>query len=69
MRLVDYRADAEAALVAIPDVRFKNIGDAMRELRTAGFKVRVRRIAGAGAVVAENPLGQAPAGTRITLWH
>ncbi|MEV7970116.1 Stk1 family PASTA domain-containing Ser/Thr kinase [Sphaerisporangium sp. NPDC088356] len=57
------------ALVAIPDVRFKNVGDATRELRAAGFKVRVRRIAGAGSVVAENPLGQAPAGTRITIWH
>ncbi|MCW2881753.1 MAG: hypothetical protein JWQ95_5853 [Sphaerisporangium sp.] len=57
------------ALVAIPDVRFKDIRDATSELRTAGFKVRVRKIAGAGAVVAENPLGQAPAGTRITIWH
>ncbi|WP_425566882.1 Stk1 family PASTA domain-containing Ser/Thr kinase [Sphaerisporangium flaviroseum] len=56
-------------LVAIPDVRFKNVADAMRELRAAGFRVRVRKIAGAGAVVAENPLGQAPAGTRITIWH
>ncbi|MET8143254.1 Stk1 family PASTA domain-containing Ser/Thr kinase [Sphaerisporangium sp. NPDC005288] len=57
------------ALVAIPDVRFKKVADATNELRAAGFKVRVRRIAGTGAVVAENPLGQAPAGTRITIWH
>ncbi|WP_407696420.1 Stk1 family PASTA domain-containing Ser/Thr kinase [Sphaerisporangium corydalis] len=57
------------ALVPIPDVRFKNVSDATRELRAAGFRVRVRRIAGAGAVVAENPLGQAPQGTRITIWH
>jgi serine/threonine-protein kinase len=58
-----------AALVAIPDVRFKNVDDATRELRAAGFRVRVRKVAGAGSVVAENPLGQAPEGTRITLWH
>ncbi|GII83670.1 serine/threonine protein kinase [Sphaerisporangium siamense] len=57
------------ALIPIPDVRFKRVGDASRELRTAGFKVHVRKIAGSGAVVAENPLGQAPAGTRITIWH
>ncbi|MFC4532183.1 Stk1 family PASTA domain-containing Ser/Thr kinase [Sphaerisporangium dianthi] len=56
-------------LVAIPDVRFKKVTDALGELRAAGFKVRVRRIAGTGAVVAENPLGQAPAGTRVTIWH
>ncbi|WP_248965227.1 Stk1 family PASTA domain-containing Ser/Thr kinase [Sphaerisporangium perillae] len=57
------------AMVAIPDVRFKKVTEALNELRTAGFKVRVRKIAGTGAVVAENPLGQAPAGTRITIWH
>ncbi|MFC6085693.1 Stk1 family PASTA domain-containing Ser/Thr kinase [Sphaerisporangium aureirubrum] len=56
-------------LVAIPDVRFKSIRDATLELRQAGFQVKVRRIAGSGAVIAENPLGQAPAGTRITIWH
>ncbi|MDH2428697.1 Stk1 family PASTA domain-containing Ser/Thr kinase [Sphaerisporangium sp. TRM90804] len=56
-------------LVPIPDVRFKRVQDAARELKAAGFQVRVRRIAGSGAVVAENPLGQAPAGTRITIWH
>ncbi|MFB9249167.1 Stk1 family PASTA domain-containing Ser/Thr kinase [Sphaerisporangium melleum] len=57
------------ALVPIPDVRFKKVTDAVSELRTAGFRVRVRKIAGTGAVVAENPLGQAPAGTRVTIWH
>ncbi len=57
------------ALVAIPNVMFKNVKDAVSELQTAGFRVRVRRIAGSGAVVAENPSGQAPQGTRITIWH
>ncbi|GII76112.1 serine/threonine protein kinase [Sphaerisporangium rufum] len=59
------------APVPIPDVRFKNVRDAVTELRGAGFKVKVRKIAfaGTGTVVAENPLGQAPAGTRVTLWH
>ncbi|MEO3813873.1 Stk1 family PASTA domain-containing Ser/Thr kinase [Sphaerisporangium sp. B11E5] len=57
-------------LVPIPDVRFKSVPDATRELRTAGFQVKVRRLAGgSGTVIAENPLGQAPAGTRITIWH
>ncbi|MEV6981398.1 Stk1 family PASTA domain-containing Ser/Thr kinase [Sphaerisporangium sp. NPDC051017] len=65
----DQNAQPGQALVPIPDVRFKKVGEAAEELRTAGFKVRVRKIAGSGAVVAENPLGQAPAGTRITIWH
>ncbi|WP_184983235.1 Stk1 family PASTA domain-containing Ser/Thr kinase [Sphaerisporangium rubeum] len=56
-------------LVPIPDVRFKSVRDASNELRAAGFQVKVRRVAGRGVVLGENPLGQAPAGTRITIWH
>ncbi|MEU6425377.1 Stk1 family PASTA domain-containing Ser/Thr kinase [Microbispora sp. NPDC046973] len=60
-----------AAVVNVPDVRFKFVKDAVNELKAAGFKVNVRRLAGVGTqrVIGENPLGQQPAGTTITIWH
>ncbi|WP_182897259.1 Stk1 family PASTA domain-containing Ser/Thr kinase [Microbispora sp. H10830] len=59
------------AVVNVPDVRFKFVKDAVNELKAAGFKVNVRKLAGVGTqrVIGENPLGQQPAGTTITLWH
>ena len=39
------------------------------ELRRAGFKVRVRDVGKSGRVFAQFPMGQAPAGSRITIWH
>jgi serine/threonine-protein kinase len=56
-------------LAAVPDERFKNVNDARDELRSAGFKVKVRSVTGSDRVVAQNPLGQAPPGSEIILWH
>ncbi|MBE3009281.1 Stk1 family PASTA domain-containing Ser/Thr kinase [Microbispora sp. NEAU-D428] len=60
-----------AAVVNVPDVRFKFVKDAVNELKAAGFKVNVRKLAGVGTqrVIGENPLGQQPAGSTITIWH
>ena len=56
-------------LVQVPDVRYKNVRDAVHELRAAGFKVHVRKLFGTDRVVAVNPGGQQPPGTKITIWH
>jgi serine/threonine-protein kinase len=55
--------------VSVPDERFKNVDDARNELRSAGFDVKVRKITGSDRVIAQNPLGQAPAGSTIILWR
>ncbi|MEO3858050.1 Stk1 family PASTA domain-containing Ser/Thr kinase [Acrocarpospora sp. B8E8] len=55
--------------VTVPDVRFKDVNDARRELQAAGFDVRVRKVVGGRRVISQNPVGQVPQGTRITLWH
>lgn len=56
--------------VTVPDVRFKDVSDARRELQEAGLRVKVRKIAGSRRVVAQNPpTGQAPLGTTVTIWH
>ncbi|GIH45706.1 serine/threonine protein kinase [Microbispora rosea] len=57
------------AVVNVPDVRFKAIKDAVNELKAAGFNVKTRRLVGTDRVVGENPLGQQPPGTTITIWH
>ncbi|MEU6413398.1 Stk1 family PASTA domain-containing Ser/Thr kinase [Microbispora sp. NPDC046933] len=64
-------AQSPPAVVNVPDVRFKAVKDAVAELKAAGFKVNVRRLAGVGTerVIGEKPLGQQPPGTTITLWH
>nr|WP_268241021.1 Stk1 family PASTA domain-containing Ser/Thr kinase [Thermopolyspora flexuosa] len=59
----------EQTLVNVPDVRFKDVRDAREELHRAGFKVRVRDVARSGRVFAQHPMGQAPSGSHITLWH
>jgi len=56
-------------VVAVPNVMFKSVKDAANELKAAGFKVNVRRVMGTDRVVGENPLGQQPPGTTITIWH
>jgi serine/threonine-protein kinase len=55
----------------VPDVRFKELGAATNELKAAGFQVKIRKLTAIGTqrVIGENPLGQQPAGTVITLWH
>jgi len=60
---------AGQSLAGVPDVRFKDVRDASEELRRAGFKVRVRDVGKSGRVFAQFPMGQAPAGSRITIWH
>ncbi|MBX6381584.1 MAG: Stk1 family PASTA domain-containing Ser/Thr kinase [Microbispora sp.] len=56
-------------VVNVPNVMFKSVRDAVNELKAAGFTVKVRRVVGTDRVVGENPLGQQPPGTTITLWH
>ncbi|GIH23090.1 serine/threonine protein kinase [Acrocarpospora phusangensis] len=60
---------AQPDFVTVPDVRFKDINDARKELQAAGFQVRVREVVGGRRVISQNPVGQVPQGTRITLWH
>ncbi|GAA0414278.1 serine/threonine protein kinase [Acrocarpospora corrugata] len=55
--------------VNVPDVRFKDVNDARRELESAGFEVKVRKVVGGRRVISQNPVGAVPQGTRITLWH
>ncbi|WP_432932327.1 Stk1 family PASTA domain-containing Ser/Thr kinase [Microbispora sp. CA-135349] len=57
------------AVVEVPNVMFKSVHDAVNELKTAGFKVNVRKVVGTDRVVGEKPLGQQPPGSTITLWH
>ncbi|WP_036321585.1 Stk1 family PASTA domain-containing Ser/Thr kinase [Microbispora sp. ATCC PTA-5024] len=62
-------SEAPPDFVVVPDVRFKDVNDAVSELKAAGFQVKVRNLVGTRRVVGENPLGQQPMGTRITIWH
>ncbi|WP_182887850.1 Stk1 family PASTA domain-containing Ser/Thr kinase [Microbispora sp. H10885] len=62
-------SQAAPDFVNVPDVRFKAVRDAVSELKAAGFKVRVRELVGTQRVVGENPLGQQPQGSTITIWH
>ncbi|WP_214103680.1 Stk1 family PASTA domain-containing Ser/Thr kinase [Acrocarpospora catenulata] len=55
--------------VVVPDVRFKDVKDAERELKAAGFSVKVKKVVGSRRVIGQNPLGQVPMGSRITIWH
>nr|WP_062342559.1 Stk1 family PASTA domain-containing Ser/Thr kinase [Herbidospora sakaeratensis] len=64
--------------VPVPDVRFKDVNEAKRELEAAGFRVQVHKLfsrgrpGGDGAgkrVRGQNPLGQVPAGSTINLWY
>ncbi|NAS22752.1 Stk1 family PASTA domain-containing Ser/Thr kinase [Herbidospora sp. NEAU-GS84] len=64
--------------VAVPDVRFKDVNEAKRELEAAGFRVQIHKLfsrgrpGGDGAgkrVRGQNPLGQVPAGSTINLWY
>jgi eukaryotic-like serine/threonine-protein kinase len=54
--------------VNIPDVTGQNVNDARRQLEQAGFKVNVNKIGPFNKVLTENPTGQAPKGTTITLF-
>jgi eukaryotic-like serine/threonine-protein kinase len=54
--------------VSIPDVTGHNVDDARRQLEQAGFKVNVNKIGPFNKVLTENPTGQAPKGTTITLF-
>ncbi|MEW9527935.1 Stk1 family PASTA domain-containing Ser/Thr kinase [Microbispora sp. NPDC049125] len=62
-------SQAPPDFVNVPDVRFKDLKDAVSELRAAGFRVKVRKLVGTGRVVQENPTGQQPMGSTITVWH
>jgi eukaryotic-like serine/threonine-protein kinase len=54
--------------VNIPDVTGQNVNDARKQLEQAGFKVNVNKIGPFNKVLTENPTGQAPKGTTITLF-
>ena len=54
--------------VNIPDVTGKSVNDARRMLEQAGLKVNVNKIGPFNRVLTENPTGQAPKGTTITLF-
>jgi serine/threonine-protein kinase len=54
--------------VNVPDVTGQNVNDARKQLEQAGFKVNVNKIGPFNKVLTENPTGQAPKGTTITLF-
>ena len=54
--------------VNIPDVTNMNVNDARKQLEQAGFKVNVNKIGPFNRVLTENPTGQAPKGTTITIY-
>ena len=54
--------------VNIPDVTGQNVNDARKQLEQLGFKVNVNKIGPFNKVLTENPTGQAPKGTTITLF-
>jgi eukaryotic-like serine/threonine-protein kinase len=54
--------------VNIPDVTGMNVNDARKQLEQAGFKVNVNKIGPFNKVLTENPTGQAPKGSTITLF-
>lgn len=53
-------------IVPVPDVVGKKVDDAVRELRAAGFEVRVHELGG-DTVRFQRPRGEAPEGSAITL--
>ncbi len=55
--------------MVVPDVRFRALKDAQRELKAAGFQVKVRKLVGTRRVIEENPRGRQPMGSTITIWH
>ncbi|WP_055483581.1 Stk1 family PASTA domain-containing Ser/Thr kinase [Sphaerimonospora mesophila] len=63
--------DSESSpdFVVVPDVRFRALKDAQRELKAAGFQVKVRKLVGTRRVIEENPRGRQPMGSTITIWH
>ncbi|HEY9523083.1 MAG TPA: PASTA domain-containing protein, partial [Thermopolyspora sp.] len=61
--------DQAQQTVPVPDERFKNVRDAREELQRAGFKVTVRKVTNSDRVIGQTPLGQAPPGSEITIWH
>ncbi|WP_433497074.1 Stk1 family PASTA domain-containing Ser/Thr kinase [Sphaerimonospora sp. CA-214678] len=62
-------SEAPPDFVVVPDVRFRALKDAQRELRAAGFKVKTRKLVGTRRVIEENPRGRQPMGATITVWH
>jgi eukaryotic-like serine/threonine-protein kinase len=54
-------------MVTVPDVVGKSLSVATTTLEQAGFRVSVSQIGPGSTVVAENPNGQAPRGSTITL--
>ena len=59
------RGDGEQ--LPVPNVMGKTINDAREALRRAGFKVRVgSRFS--NRVVGQNPIGEAPRGSTVTIW-
>jgi serine/threonine-protein kinase len=54
--------------VNIPDVTNMNVNDARKQLEQAGFKVNVNKIGPFNRVLTENPTGQAPKGSTITIY-
>ncbi|WP_017600007.1 Stk1 family PASTA domain-containing Ser/Thr kinase [Nocardiopsis lucentensis] len=53
--------------VEIPDVVGLQVGEAREQLKEAGFKVKVERIAGGRTVARQSQTGEAPEGTEITI--
>lgn len=62
-------AEPPPDFVVVPDVRFRALKDARRELKAAGFQVKVRKLVGTRRVIQENPRGRQPLGSTITVWH
>ncbi|GIH68154.1 Stk1 family PASTA domain-containing Ser/Thr kinase [Sphaerimonospora thailandensis] len=62
-------SEPPGGVVVVPDVRFKALKDATRELRAAGFKVKARKLVGTRRVIRESPSGHQPPGSTITIWH
>jgi serine/threonine-protein kinase len=60
------RADGEQ--IPVPNVMGRSIDDARRALRNSGFKVEIGSRVG-DRVVGQNPIGgQAPRGSKVTIW-
>jgi len=54
-------------MVAVPNVQFMNVDQAVQVLTQAGFKVSINKTGAGNRVVSFGPNGQQPAGTTITL--
>ncbi|RBQ20274.1 Stk1 family PASTA domain-containing Ser/Thr kinase [Spongiactinospora rosea] len=63
--------DGDGAVLAVPNVLNKSVGDARRELQAAGFSVKTRKLRrGGGIVRGQFPMsGHAPRGSRVTIWY